>query len=476
MSVHVSSRQRVIRRRRLALGGSLGLLALIVVVLISGGGGLPLPPRARPAPVAAPGDVFGYSSSREADFAARATAGEAHVLFTQSPGGALATAARVAAYRGLINRVTAGTGVDPNLLEGLVFVESAGRPQVIAGSDVASAAGLTQILAATGQSLLGMHIDLARSGRLTAQINAVLAGTRSGHLAPLLARRAAADPRFVPAAELAATVRYLRDAQRQFGRSDLAAESYHMGIGNLHQVLGDYDGGVSVPYAQLYFDTAPDRHATAYALLAGFGDDSSNYLWRVLEAERIMHLYRTDRPALNRLAAQQLAGATNAFVLHPQGAGFTDPSTLAAAYQQGAVVPLPSNPAQLGLSYAAALGAGARRVGAPGALYRGLRPVALRVLLDVAARVRRLAGGGTLTVNDAVADAQYVRQTGNGFADSPDGYSFQIDRHYTVPRQATAFQAVLDRLQALNLIAWTRDGSRIDVTVASDAAAWLRSQ
>ena len=34
----------------------------------------------------------------------------------------------------LIDRVTAGTGIDPNLLEGLVFVESAGRPQVIAGS------------------------------------------------------------------------------------------------------------------------------------------------------------------------------------------------------------------------------------------------------------------------------------------------------------------------------------------------------
>jgi len=54
------------------------------------------------------------------------------VLFTKSPGGALATAARVASFRPLIDRVSAGTGIDPNFLEGIVFLESAGRPDVIA--------------------------------------------------------------------------------------------------------------------------------------------------------------------------------------------------------------------------------------------------------------------------------------------------------------------------------------------------------
>jgi hypothetical protein len=50
----------------------------------------------------------------------------------------------------------------------------------------------------------------------------------------------------------------------------------------------------------------------------------------------------------------------------------------------------------------------------------------------------------------------------------------QIARHYVSPAQAQAFQAVLDRLQSLNLIAWTRAGSMIDVAVATDAAGWLR--
>ena len=68
-----------------------------------------------------------------------------------------------------------------------------------------------------------------------------------------------------------------------------------MGIGNLHQVLALYDGGHPVPYVQLYFDTAPDHHGAAYNLLAGFGDDSSLYYWRLLGAEQIMQLV-PDRP------------------------------------------------------------------------------------------------------------------------------------------------------------------------------------
>src|SRR6202012_5685888 len=123
-------------------------------------------------------------------------AGNARPLFVLSPGGAVATARRVAVFRSAINRATAGSGIDPNLVEGLGFLESAGRARVIGGSDPADAAGLTQILAATGQSLLGMHIDLASSRKLTKRIDAVASGARSGRLGPLLARRAAVDDRF----------------------------------------------------------------------------------------------------------------------------------------------------------------------------------------------------------------------------------------------------------------------------------------
>jgi hypothetical protein len=52
------------------------------------------------------------------------------------------------------------------------------------------------------------------------------------------------------------------------------------------------------------------------------------------------------------------------------------------------------------------------------------------------------------------------------------GFGFQIARHYRSGAQAEAFQAVLDRLQSLNLIAWAPVGSVIEVTAASDAGSW----
>jgi hypothetical protein len=49
------------------------------------------------------------------------------------------------------------------------------------------------------------------------------------------------------------------------------------------------------------------------------------------------------------------------------------------------------------------------------------------------------------------------------------GYSFAIARRYANRRQADALQAMLDQLQALDVIAWVRSPSTIEITVASDA-------
>ncbi|HET9720345.1 MAG TPA: hypothetical protein VFP55_09735, partial [Solirubrobacteraceae bacterium] len=49
------------------------------------------------------GQLVGYRPGENADLARRAAAASAQALFTKSPGGALATAARVARYRRLID-------------------------------------------------------------------------------------------------------------------------------------------------------------------------------------------------------------------------------------------------------------------------------------------------------------------------------------------------------------------------------------
>lgn len=466
------------RLRLLLAGGAVLLLIGIVFAATRGGSDsavrVPLPGTGRAARA---GDPFLWVPGHDPEFVARATAGSSHVLFSQSPGGAIATAKRVARFRPQVDAAVRGTDINPDVLEGIVFVESAGRPDVVAGSDASSAAGLTQILADTGVSLLGMHIDLARSRALLGKLgnaNSPLAVRRD------LTALARADDRFSPPRALAATVRYLTGAEHRFSRADLAVVSYHMGIGNLQHVLSDYDGGRPVPYAQLFFDTSPDHNPATYRLLSGFGDQSSLYYWRVLGAVQIMRLYRHDRGALVRLTHLQTERDSTAAVLHPPGhtAHFADPAAISSAYAARGLVRLPRNGRSLGLAYGQTLGADARRLGVPPGLYRGLRPAALDLLIELGVRVRAIAAphsrhGPALAVASAVTDARYQQALGIDDPDSLTGFTFSIDRRYATGAQAAAFQALLDRLQALDLIAWSRGPSTISVTVASDAGRYI---
>ena len=458
---------------RLVVAAAAVILVIAVVLTVTRGSAPPPLPLPETGTVPRAGDPFAYIPGREADFLARATAGSAHVLFTKSPGGVIATAARVAGLRKLIDAASAGTNIDPNILEGLVFVESAGRPDAIAGNDPVAATGLTQILAQTGQSLLGMHVDLGQSRKLTAAIDRASSLGQTATVTRLARQRARIDDRFDPAKALAGAVRYLQIAQRDLGRADLAVVSYHMGIGNLQQVLSDYNGGGAVPYVQLYFDTAADNHGAAFRLLSGLGDDSSLYYWRVLGAEQVMLLYRNDRAALARLNSLQTATDSAAQVLHPpdRTSSFATPDGLDYGYGSRAVIPLPANAAALGLAYDPHMGSLAPRLGVKPALYRGLRPGALDLLIELAARVRALSGGATpLIVSSAVTDRRYQRLLGVTDPPATAGWSFTIARRYSRHAQAEAFQAMLDRLQALNLVAWQRYPSEIEVTVASDAS------
>ena len=149
-----------------------------------------------------------------------------------------------------------------------------------------------------------MHVDLARQPPRHAAHRA--GAQRAAPLRHFEAQRRRVDARFDPRQALAATVRYLTIARKTFGRDDLAVTSYHMGIGNLESVLRDYTGSGSgtpiaelvkndhLSYAQVYFDSSPLRHPQAWSLLARLGDDSSNYYWKLLAAQQIMQLYRSD--------------------------------------------------------------------------------------------------------------------------------------------------------------------------------------
>ena len=374
------------------------------------------------------------------------------------------------------------------MLEAMVFLESAGRSQVIAGDDPEAAAGLAQIVASTATSLLGMQVDLEASRRLTKQINRAYEFGQAERAERLTAERARIDERFDPEAALAGAVRYLDEARGRFGSDDLAVVSYHMGIGNLEDVISTYvseEPGADpadLPYAEIYFDSSPLDHPATWELLSSFGDESSEYLWKVRAAEGIMRLYRNDPEALRELEALHAAKATGEEAFHPpdETESFADPGELADAWNSGAIVPVPESP-ELGYAIDDGIGRLAGELGADPALYRGLRPEAVAALIYLAGLTSEVNGGGALSLTSAVRDGSYQDlltqrnpQATDDYSLHTTGWSFDIARDYESDAQAEAFQFALDRLQALALIDYAVEPGAIHVTVSNEIGPLLR--
>jgi hypothetical protein len=465
------------RRRLLFVLAAVLVVGTVVGFLIARGGDQPLEPGRGPD-----ADPLAFKPDEAATLQRRAAAGLSHVLYTKSPGGAVATATRVARFRGRIDAAAARYGADPDMLEAIVFLESAGRPDARAGNDLAGAAGLTQILAQTATGLLHMHVDLAASRRVTKRLARAEARGRAAQVKRLQAERRRVDERFDPVKALAGTGRYLAFARGKLGgRQDLAVESYHMGVGNLQGALAAYGSG-DVSYVELYFGSTPVRHSQAYSRLAALGDDSATYLWRVLAAREIMRLYRSDPAELTRLAALHARKATAEEVLNPLANTrvYETPADLASAESSGELRPLPVNAADLFLRIDPGMGSLARRLGQRRSLYRALRPQALAVLVYIAAGAHEISGEAPLTVTSTVRDRSYQRllvkrniQATRAYSLHTTGYAFDILRQYRSRKQAVAFQFMLDRLTALDLIAWAPEPNAIHVTVANDARALL---
>ncbi len=475
----MSVSMRALRRAASAL-----LLALVVVgayLVLRETGPLPRSP-AQSIDAEAP-DPFAYSEQRREQLEDRAASGLAHVLYAKSPGGIVASARRTDRWRPVVDEVAEAEALDPDLLEAIVLLESAGRPDAVADAELEGAVGLTQILAETGTSLLDMRIDTRASRRLTRRIARSRAAGREPRARRLEAARRRVDERFDPRAAVEATGRYLTFARGELRRDDLAIVAYHMGVGNLGDVIEAFGEGESPSYAQLFFDSTPTSHAAAQRRLAELGDDSSTYYWRVLAAREIMRLLREDPEELDRRAELQTAKSSAEELLHPasETERFADPEALEDAWRDGDVRTFPDAPRSTGLRRDPRMGALVRRLERDRALYRGLRPEAYALAVYMARMVREGGGGrAPLKVTSTVRDQRYQALLARGNPEATDGYSlhttgwtFDVSRKYASGAQAEAFQFALDRLTALNLIAWVREPGAIHITVSSDAEALL---
>jgi len=434
-----------------------------------------LTPSAKPSEEAF--DPLAYDSDKRGAFEQRAAAGLAQPLYALTPGGAVATARRVARWRGPVEAAARAADVDPDTLEGLVFLESAGFEDAMASDDLNGAVGLTQILAETGRNLLGLRVDVARSTLLTRRIRR---GGPKAEARRALRRRV--DERFDPAKALAATVRYLKIARGKLGREDLSFVSYHMGIGNLQSVLKAY-GDDDLPYAEVFFSSSPLRHPEAWRILAGLGDDSATYLWRVMAAREIMRLSREDPATLARLATLHTNKNSAEEVLHPQEETqiFKDPFALGRARADRTLAGLsPGLLSERGIVVSPKMGELAPRLKQSRRLYRALQPEALAVLLYLGAGTKAISGKEPVVLTSTVRDLDYQRvlvrrnvEATRNFSLHTTGWAFDIARRYRGRAHALAFQFMLDRLTALDVIAWVREPGAIHITAGPRAKALL---
>jgi hypothetical protein len=238
-----------------------------------------------------------------------------------------------------------------------------------------------------------------------------------------------------------------------------------------------------VSYASLYFGSAPDRNNGIWRRLNREGDVARDYYWRVLAAQRVLRLYRHNRAGLIYEDLLQARKNSSEEVMHPRPMTprFHRPRDLVRAWKLHQLVGIPRDARTTHIAISGTFGQMAPRLGRSKGLYLGLRPPARDVLLFIGQRVHELSRSRRpLILTSGVRDDVYQQRlthvnanAARSYSLHTAGYAFDIARSYSSRRQAAAFQFVLERLEALHVIAYIREAGAIHIAVASKVSPAL---
>ena len=339
-------------------------------------------------------------------------------------------------------------------MEAMVLLESAGRPEVIAGDDPEAASGLAQIVASTGIDLLGMRIDLPLSQELTADYAANAGGRLGEGGSPRARRRRRSGAKAVrPAGELSAgTWRCCASAARSTSgssrprrstgwpatwRSPTSVRPPRPGGGQLphgHRqppvgdralrrrtpgapTIAELVAAEDLDYAQLFFDSSPLGHRDAWDLLGSLRRRQLHV--PVASARRASGSCASiariaTGSASSRGSTRQGDGGGGL----PSGGGDRAVRRPGGARGRARGGELVAHPGRRPLRLRGRQPARpARRASSTSPLdpYRSLRPEALATLIYMTARVRAINDGeGALIVTSAVRDQEYQERPGRG--------------------------------------------------------------
>jgi hypothetical protein len=209
----------------------------------------------------------------------------------------------------LFRSAAAKSGLPSSLLEAIAYVESWGDAKAESPS---GPRGIMQISAATART---MKLRVAQSTRYKITRERVPVVDKKGktryrtvtHKTPYIVTTR--DERLQPERAIPAAAIYLAGLERKFGGRDWAVFAYHCGAGCVSEMLdltrrarGIPKDEITVP--RMFFSCSPAWNRELCQAIAQQmqRDYSPTYYFRVMRAEQLLALYRSDVPAFQGLS------------------------------------------------------------------------------------------------------------------------------------------------------------------------------
>jgi hypothetical protein len=202
------------------------------------------------------------------------------------------------------------SGVRASLIAAVAYLESWGDPKA---QSPTGPKGVMQIAAATGRSM-GLRLIYEKRYRIVTQKQKVK--TKKGGTVTRTVRQKVPyqvlvrDERMVPERAIPAAGTYLGRLAKKYGGEDWALFAYHCGEGCVNSMLTltqnarDLQAPYTVP--KLFFSGNPVYNKELYSAVQREmeRDYSPTYYFRVMRAEQLLKMYKSDPAGFKKLAAE----------------------------------------------------------------------------------------------------------------------------------------------------------------------------
>jgi hypothetical protein len=229
---------------------------------------------------------------------------------------ALAGARRItsnARLQSLFRSASAQSGLPASLIEAIAYLESWGDPKAESPS---GPRGIMQISAATARTM-GLKVMVSTRYRVTREKVQLASASKTKkprfkyitHRTPYIVTTR--DDRMFPDRAIPAAARYLAGMEKKFGGRDWAVFAYHCGqgcVGEMQDLTRKARGipadQITVP--RMFFSCSPAWNRELYqAIFTQMQRDwSPTYYFRIMRAQQLLALYRSNPDEFARLAEQ----------------------------------------------------------------------------------------------------------------------------------------------------------------------------